>query len=409
MPIVRVPVGLLVLLALTPALAGCLSEPSTVLTARQGDLVRAELVVLDRDGVVLPEDLAGRSMEEACGVDLGADPNAGCPPALREYVVATSVPADLPDGWAGAKAVPEGLLPVFMGVREGGWTVSQGVLAFGLGSPELVEAHAREGALPRIVETAEAYGRSWNVTRLDNASARLEPDEGDIGASVEAPSWCNERFCLFESELVGFNDTHLHVSHQAEQGDQVHIASLNTFLTVVEANGDRFVVDGNDPRAGASYDVYIRVTDIRAPPEGVRRAPAFDLTTVHGEHISLDDLLGQPVVLEFFATWCPSCIENTRHLRALEDQFGSKVQIVSIDVSSLDQASQLESFIRDNGVTWPVAVDQDGSVARSYGVGALSTEVIVDPEGTIVHVETGVANHDRVVGVIEGLLSEAEA
>jgi aspartate kinase len=65
-------------------------------------------------------------------------------------------------------------------------------------------------------------------------------------------------------------------------------------------------------------------------------------------------------------------------------------------------------FIEPGHPDWPIVVDEHGEVAEAYGVGSLSTEVIVAPDGTIVHTETGVADHDRVVRVLTSLLADGD-
>jgi peroxiredoxin len=143
---------------------------------------------------------------------------------------------------------------------------------------------------------------------------------------------------------------------------------------------------------------------VRATPTGGERAPGFELTTVDGGTVSLAELLGKPVVVEFFASWCPSCKENAEHLVRVNETFGDQVRIVPIDVDPSESADAIREFVDRYGITWPVAVDEQGEVSSAYGVGRLSTEVLIGSEGTIRHVETGVADHDRVVGILEDLV-----
>lgn len=399
----------LLALLIVPAsvLAGCIAEPDTQLTLRRGDLVRAELVLRNESGVVLPADASG-TVSELCGADVFTQPGAGCPEARAAYTLAPQPPARLPEGWTNVSTLPAPLVDALSGLIEGETRVREGILAYGRHDPALVQRHDRQGAVSRFRADASAYGHTWNVTRLANGSVRLDPSPSERGLMLEDPAWCNERFCLFESRLVGWNRTHLMLEHRAREGQRVHVAELDTWLRVTDANETTFLVDGNDPRAGQRFDLYVHVLDIRGPPEGVRRAPGFNLTTVDGSPISLRELLGEPVVLEFFATWCPSCIENTEHLNRLEARFGERIRIVSIDVDPWEEPAAIRSFIRQNDVSWPVAVDEDGRVSQAYRVGSLSTEVIVSPSGAIVHTETGVADHDRVVQVIESLLEQPE-
>lgn len=401
---------LLACLVVVPALAlaGCVSEPSTDLRLRQGDLLRAE-IVLTNGGLQLPPDANTSDVRDLCEVDVVEQPQEGCPASHRAYVLAGQRPGQLPDGWTDVRPLPGRVVEALSGLREGETTVERGIKAFGEHDPGLVDEHAREATLTRFVDDTEAYGRTWNVTELDNGTLRIDPDRVEDAAGIEAPAWCNQRFCLFESRLLDWTDTHLQIRHLARQGDQVHVEGLDTWLTVTEAGPDTFRVDGNDPRAGELFDLYAHVEDIRGPAEGTRRAPGFTLATVDGAQISLEEMLGRPVVLEFFATWCPSCAKNAEHLSRVQDRFGDDVNIVSIDVDPWEKPTAIRSFTRQHDVTWPVALDQQGHVSQDYHVGSLSTEVIVSPSGTVVHVENGVADHDRIVSILEGLIANEAA
>jgi peroxiredoxin len=290
-------------------------------------------------------------------------------------------------------------------MAEGEARTIEDVPVWGSHRPGLVRDHGRVQPVPRVVDGPEAYGHAWNGTELANGSFEIQPSEADRGRELAIGDWCNERFCLFTSELVNWTDTHLVVEHGAEAGQRVHAGSLDTDLSVVDAGPETFTVDGNDPRAGQNYTVYAHIADLRGPSEGETRAPSFNLTTLEGGSVSLAQFHGKPVVVEFFATWCPSCRENADHLADVREAVGDDVAIVSIGVDPWESSTSLRSFVEEHNVTWPVAVDEQGEVADAYSVGTLSTEVIVGPEGVIRHVETGVADHDRVVAVLEDLLA----
>lgn len=391
---------------LVPAtvLAGCIAEPGTELTLRRGDLIQAELVLTNED-LVLPPGLDGSTgVEGLCGHDPFRQPDKGCPPAREAYALSGDGPSAAVEGFADPTPLPQPIIDALHGLHEGEHLVEEDLAAFGSHDPELVQTHTRNGSLPRIVQAPDAYGHTWNTTRLANGSYRIEPEPNDQDVLLEAPDWCNQRFCLFESHLTGSNATRLFVHHQATEGDRVHIEALSTWLTVTDTTNATFTVDGNDPRAGHTYDLYVNILEARGPPTENPRAPGFNLTTINGTPWSLEAHLGQPVVLEFFATWCPSCIKNTNHLNKLETRYADQVAILSVGVDPWESQRAINRFIEANNVGWPVAIDEEGTVSQAYHVGSLSTEVLVSPQGSIVHTENGVADHDRVVAEIDSLL-----
>ncbi len=399
-------VAVCLLLVPVSVLAGCLAQPSSGFQLRSGDLVQAHLVVWDEDGIVLPEDARGATPEAICG-DAPEALNA-CPEAARAYALSPEPPRDAPNGYEDARPLPEALVDAIAGATPGDTLHATNLEAWGPHRGELVEAHPLEQALPREVQDPDAYGGQLDSTRTDDATYRLDVTGDDIGSTLMIDRWCNERFCLFESTLTGYNETHLIVEHGPQEGATVHVDDLDTTLTVTNVTADRFMIDGNHRYAGETFHVLVHVEDARGPPSSQQRAPGFEATSLEGEPVSLADLLGQPVVLEFFATWCPSCEENAQHLREVKDRFGDEVAIVSIGVDPWEEGASFQRFIADHDITWPVIVDEEGGLSSAYGVGSLSTEVLVDPDGFIVHTEAGVADHERVTSVLEELTGDRE-
>lgn len=113
-------------------------------------------------------------------------------------------------------------------------------------------------------------------------------------------------------------------------------------------------------------------------------APDFVLPTLAGDSLRLSDLRGQTVLLNFWATWCAPCLEEIPELIALHDELsphGFTVVGISIDPEGADLVGP---FSEDLGITYPLPLDTDGSVAEAYGgVWALPTTYVIDAEGQI--------------------------
>jgi peroxiredoxin len=125
------------------------------------------------------------------------------------------------------------------------------------------------------------------------------------------------------------------------------------------------------------------------------QAPGFTLRTPAGAPVSLRDLRGKAVLLEFFATWCPHCNAEAPHLKKLYAKLPrSKVAFVSIDGSSDDAASVLAYHIW-YGLPFPALLDQAGRtvtfpehgpigpVSRRYGVSLWPTFYVLDSQGRV--------------------------
>jgi cytochrome c biogenesis protein CcmG/thiol:disulfide interchange protein DsbE len=121
---------------------------------------------------------------------------------------------------------------------------------------------------------------------------------------------------------------------------------------------------------------------VRSPLVG-RPAPGFSLVPVGGgPRVSLADLRGQPVVLNFWATWCVPCYEEhgvlTRAARAME----GRVRFLGVVYEDDEEAVQ--SFVREQGGSYPSLLDEQGRTAVAYGVFGVPETYFLDAGGTVV-------------------------
>lgn len=130
-----------------------------------------------------------------------------------------------------------------------------------------------------------------------------------------------------------------------------------------------------------------------------RRAADFTLQSTSGETVGLSDLKGKTVVVNFMATWCPSCREEIPELAQLDQEYGDDVVILSI---SNEDPATLQEFKENRGAGWTFLVDQQGRVFQEYGVSAIPNNFVVNPEGDIVYHRVGKVSAEELRGAIEG-------
>ena len=125
------------------------------------------------------------------------------------------------------------------------------------------------------------------------------------------------------------------------------------------------------------------------------RAVPFLATTLEGTDISLDNLRGKTVILNFWATWCPPCRAELPTLVSFsKDLQGTSTILIGIDtVSSEKSLTAVKRFIHENGITYPVIPDTGGRIAAEYGITSLPTTVVISPEGIIREKHTGVVDY----------------
>jgi thiol-disulfide isomerase/thioredoxin len=113
-----------------------------------------------------------------------------------------------------------------------------------------------------------------------------------------------------------------------------------------------------------------------------RMASGFQLRTASGRTLALSSFSGRPIVIDFFASWCPPCRQEAPALAALMRRYGARVYAIS--VAEQDRSSAAAAFALRAGWTWPVALDPNRSVALSYGVVGLPTVFLLDTSHRIV-------------------------
>lgn len=134
-------------------------------------------------------------------------------------------------------------------------------------------------------------------------------------------------------------------------------------------------------RAGESRPVA------RDPLPVGQTAPAFRLRETDGRMVPLRQFAGQPVVLNFWAAWCPYCRGETALLVQAARRYRSRVAVVGVDVE--DPRPLAKTYLRRSHIPYPVLLDQSGRVALHYNVQELPTTVFIDARGRIAAVKVG--------------------
>jgi peroxiredoxin len=125
-------------------------------------------------------------------------------------------------------------------------------------------------------------------------------------------------------------------------------------------------------------------------PSVVLRAPAPDFTlhAADGHNLRLQELRGQVVLVNFWATWCGPCREEMPQLNRLYEKYrGSGFTLLGVSVD--DDANNAVAVARRLGVSFPVLLDTDKTVSKLYDLATMPSTVLIDRDGRVRYLNRG--------------------
>jgi len=197
------------------------------------------------------------------------------------------------------------------------------------------------------------------------------------------------------------------------------LADVPNFVEAIFLDGLALARANKDAEARARFEQIVRLTPednadheraLRyiSQPElaRARMAPPFAITTAHGQHISMDELAGKVLLIDFWATWCSPCREAIPHMRDIARKFqGEPLVVLSISLDK-DEA-KWKDFVAKNEMTWPQYRDGEGftgSIAKMFGVEAIPHTFTIDADGVLQDEHIGDAS---VEGKLKKLIARA--
>lgn len=138
-------------------------------------------------------------------------------------------------------------------------------------------------------------------------------------------------------------------------------------------------------------------------------APSFQLPTLDGRTVRLEEFRGKVLFLNFWATWCPPCREEMPSMQRIYERFRQR-PFAMLAISEDAFVDPVHEFSKSLGLTFPIALDRNGHLPEKYGVTGYPETFIIDPSGIVLRHVVGPLewDHPDVVRYLDELLVAAE-
>jgi len=148
---------------------------------------------------------------------------------------------------------------------------------------------------------------------------------------------------------------------------------------------------GARPAASQDLEVGIEVGQL---------APDFELTDLRGQQVKLSNYRGQVVLINFWATWCGYCRTEFPVIQESYERNREKGLVV-LAVNVQDRRQNVQAYVEEMGLTFPILLDPLGRATGSYQARGLPTSYFVNQEGVIVLKQVGPVDRAMIDGVLE--------
>ena len=147
---------------------------------------------------------------------------------------------------------------------------------------------------------------------------------------------------------------------------------------------------------------------IPAPQEGFL-APDFELVTLDGETVALSDYRGKTVLVNFWASWCPPCRSEMPAMEKIYQQNSAEeFVILAVNDTRQDNLTNITDFVIEQGLTFPILLDNTGEVSAQYQVHSLPTSFFINQNGIIQEIVIGGMNEALLITRFEKLSEESD-
>lgn len=130
-------------------------------------------------------------------------------------------------------------------------------------------------------------------------------------------------------------------------------------------------------------------------------APDFTLNDLEGNAVKLSDYKGKIVILNFWAVWCKYCLQEMPDLSALNKELEKENEAVILAVDVKESPDTVREYLSANNITLKVLLDEEGSVAETYGVPGYPTTFVLNKDGSLYTYLSGATDKETLRTIID--------
>jgi len=150
--------------------------------------------------------------------------------------------------------------------------------------------------------------------------------------------------------------------------------------------------------AGALWGVVFRAGG-SGDPLDPSRFNTLTFTKEDGSEGTLAGFEGQPLVLNFFASWCAPCRAEMPDIQATFEQAQGKVDFVGVNADLTEDAWR--SFVAESRVSYPTVFQPDNNIFSALGLIGMPSTVLINPDGTVAYLHSGIIDAEELKGLID--------